>query len=101
MRIPHLSPFAALGCVLLAGGCASLFKSEGLPDHPLFQHRKPVESKAESTPTNPIVVSEPLPPQNPYFEDYRANVARHMDRTVPGTLTNRTKKETPAAESMK
>ena len=78
--------------LLLAGlaGCKSLFAAQGLPDDPLFVHRKPLEVKADSTRPTVLVYSEPSPPANPYFAQDRPGLAGPPKTPgVPGILTNR------------
>ncbi len=69
--------------LLPLGGCEGLLPSHGLPDDPLFIHRKPLEARAVSGPPVTLAHVEPAPPPNPYF------LARSPARSVPGVLTNR------------
>lgn len=56
------------GCLalLLTSGCTGLFGARGLPPDPLFEHRKPLESKAIAAPVQDVPLSEPRTPVNPY-----------------------------------
>jgi len=89
-------------CFILVG-CQGLFGPQGMPQDPLFLSRKPLEVKAKSAPPQEIACSEPALPPRPGEEPKSGAIAQGQEsksspstetkRTVPGTLTKRTKSQ--------
>jgi hypothetical protein len=86
----RIQVIGVIGVVLAISGCQHLFGPQKPPEDPLFRLRRPAEIKAEAGPPMQIAVSEPLPPDQPFFDPNRPALARQPGaRSVPGTLTNR------------
>jgi hypothetical protein len=76
-------------CLAATGGCQSWFKPAGLPADPLFESRKPAESKAKLQPPHDVAFQEIVPPADPYnpyaLVAYPPRVESHLPliRTSP------------------